>query len=164
MHRSDLILRSREPYALGGGYPEYVKRLQKDMWLAPEHIQDRVKQQQKVREQENLLLKSILKFKPGDKVMVYELPKSMKGISKKLLSPYHGPYTIEVQFNDVSYQHVHVSRIKRYIPRDIDIVPEHENREALPDGGQVIGDETDVHDTRYQRRQQTQHDDDKKKP
>ena len=117
---SDVILKSSQPYNLGGGYPEYIKRLQKDMWFAHKHIQDRVKQKQTDREQQNLLLKSILKFQAGDKVMIYKLPRSMKGISKKLLSPYHGPYTVEIQFNDVSYQvkhdvtkkkkHVHVSR------------------------------------------------------
>ena len=158
---SDVILKSSEPYNLGGGYPEYIKRLQKDMWFAHKHIQDRVKQQQNDREQQNSLLKSILKFKAGDKVMIYELPKSMKGISKKLLSPYHGPYTVELQFNDVSYQvkhdvtkkkkHVHVSRMKRYIPRDGDIIPDDIERQLVPDDIAPVGDQDDVHDTRLRR-------------
>ena len=48
--------------------------------------------------------------------MVYELPKSMKGISKKLLSPYHGPYTVEIQFNDASYQVKHdITEKKKHV-------------------------------------------------
>ena len=131
------------------------------MWFAHKHIQDRVKQQQIDREQQNSLLKSIIKFKTGDKVMIYELPKSMKGISKKLLSPYLGPYTVEIQFNDVSYQvkhdvtgkkkHVHVSRMKRYIPRDSDIKPDEIERQVVPDNTAPIGDESDVHGTRLRR-------------
>jgi ribosomal protein L21E len=131
------------------------------MWFAHKHIQDRVRQQQTDREQQNLLLKSIFKFKAGDKVMVYELPKSMKGISKKLLSPYHGPYTVEIQFNDVSYQvkhdatgkkkHVHVSRLKRYIPRDSDIKPDAIERQEVADNSAPIGDPSEVHDTRLRR-------------
>ena len=131
------------------------------MWFAHKHIQDRVKQQQTDREQQNLVLKSILKFKAGDKVMVYELPKSMKGISKKLLSPYHGPYTVEIQFNDVSYQvkhdvtkkkkNVHVSRMKLYIPRDSDIKPDEVERQAVPDNSAPIGDQSEVHNTRLRR-------------
>jgi hypothetical protein len=103
----------------------------------------------------------MLKFKTGDKVMIYELPKSMKGISKKLLSPYHGPYTVEIQFNDVAYQvkhdvtkkkkHVHVSRMKRYIPRDSDIIPENSEREVVPDDIAPVGDQSDLHDTRLRR-------------
>jgi RNase H-like domain found in reverse transcriptase/Reverse transcriptase (RNA-dependent DNA polymerase)/Integrase zinc binding domain/Integrase core domain/Retrotransposon gag protein len=158
---SDVILKSSQPYNLGSGYPEYIKRLQKDMWFAHKHIQDRVRQKQIDREQQNSQLKSILKFKAGDKVMIYQLPKSMKGISKKLLSPYHGPYTVEIQFNDVSYQvkhdvtkkkkHVHVSRMKRYIPRDSDIIPEIIEREMVADDIAPIGDQSDAHDTRLRR-------------
>jgi ribosomal protein L21E len=131
------------------------------MWFAHKHIQDRVRQQQSDREKQNLLLKSILKFRAGDKVMVYELPRSMKGISKKLLSPYQGPYTVEIQFNDVSYQvkhdttgkkkHVHVSRMKRYIPRDLDIRSNEVERQILQDSSAPIGDQSDVHGTRLRR-------------
>jgi hypothetical protein len=37
---SDIILKSSQPYNLGSGYPEYIKRLQKDMWFAHKHIQE----------------------------------------------------------------------------------------------------------------------------
>src|SRR5690348_3989997 len=58
------------PEVFGSGYPEYIKRLQKDMWFGHKHIQDRVKQKQDEREQQNSQLKSILKFRTGDKVMI----------------------------------------------------------------------------------------------
>lgn len=112
-------------------YPTYVKNIQRDMWIAHHHIQDRVKQRADAREQVNSEMKSIASFITGDQVMVYQLPKSMKGISAKLLSPYIGPCTVKNQYNDVSYQVkrndnnkimvVHVSRMKRYTQRDKDL-------------------------------------------
>ena len=112
-------------------YPIYVKNIQRDMWIAHRHIQDRVKQRADAREQMNNEMKSTASFATGDQVMIYQLPKSMKGISAKLLSPYIGPCTVINQYNDVSYQvkrndnskkmMVHVSRMKRYTQRDKDL-------------------------------------------
>ena len=66
-------------------YPIYVKNIQRDMWIAHRHIQDRVKQRADAREQINNEMKSTASFATGDQVMIYQLPKSMKGISAKLL-------------------------------------------------------------------------------
>ena len=83
------------------------------------------------REQINSEMKSTATFITGDQVMVYQLPKSMKAVSAKLISPYVGPCTVINQYNDVSYQVkrndnnkkivVHVSRMKRYTQRDKDL-------------------------------------------
>ena len=75
---------------------------------------------------------------------------------------------MEIQFNDVFYQvkhdvtkkkkHVHVSRMKRYIPRDSDIIPAKHERQVVPDEIAPVGDQSDVHDTRLRRqRMESEH-------
>jgi hypothetical protein len=126
---SEAILRT-PPYNFQP-YPIYVKHIQRDMFIAHKHIANRVQQQANVRERLNSEMKSTASYITGDQVMIYKLPKSMKGISAKLVSPYIGPCTVINQFNDVSYQIkrndnnkkmvVHVSRMKKYTARDKDL-------------------------------------------
>ena len=83
------------------------------MWVAHRHIKNRVQQQADAREEVNREMKSIATYATGDQVMVYQLPKSMKGISATLVSPYVGPCTVINQFNDVSYQVKHNNNNKK---------------------------------------------------
>jgi hypothetical protein len=41
--------------------------------------------------------------------------------------------------------------MKRYIPRDSDIIPENIEREVVPDDIAPVGDQSHVHDTRIRR-------------
>jgi hypothetical protein len=41
--------------------------------------------------------------------------------------------------------------MKRYIPRDSDIIPENSEREVVPDDIAPVGDQSDLHDTRLRR-------------
>lgn len=130
-------------------HPTYVKHIQRQMWAAHRHITNRIQQQADAREQANSEMKSTAVYVTGDQVMVYKLPKSLKGISAKLLSPYVGPCTVVNQFNDVSYQVkrndnnkkmvVHVSRMKRYTQRDKDLheALQEANEEAARDAAGV---------------------------
>ena len=74
--------------------PDYVRHMLNDLKFAHQHIANRVKQDASIREKLNDELQSLAAFKPGDQVYVYAPPKSAKGESKKLASPYHGPFTI----------------------------------------------------------------------
>jgi len=64
-------------------------------------------------------------YEPGQKVWLYT-PNLKKGLSKKLLHPWHGPYTIDSQLSPVNYrlkdtnnrrfnQIVHVARLKPFV-------------------------------------------------
>lgn len=64
-------------------------------------------------------------YEPGQKVWLYA-PNLKKGLSKKLLHPWHGPYTIDSQLSPVNYrlkdtnyrrftQIVHVARLKPFV-------------------------------------------------
>jgi ribosomal protein L21E len=137
-------------------YPTYMREVQRDMWLAHRHITERVIQRAEAREQLNEKLKSLATYQKGDQVWIYKLPKSLKGISAKLVSPFVGPYTVINQFNDVSYHVkrnnsnkkiiVHVSRMKRYIQRDADLQAATDEadaeaaRDALPSSSNVGDD------------------------
>ena len=131
-------------------YPAYVKEIHRNAYQAHQHIENRITLRHDQREKENAMLKSLAGYAIGDKVMVYSMPRSASGknISKKLLSPYLGPFIVINQFNDVSYQVkddsnnkkllVHVSRMKRFHERDEDLKQREEKRS---DYG--IGDEED---------------------
>ena len=83
--------------------PEYVREMQYDLAFAHQHIADRVKQNAEDREKLNNELKTLAEFQPGDIVYVYAPPKSGDGNSRKLMSPYHGPYTVIRATSRVTY-------------------------------------------------------------
>ena len=108
-------------------YPEYVRHMQHDLAFAHQHISDRVKQAAEDREKLNDELKSLAVFQPGDQVYVYAPPKSGDGLSAKLMSPYHGPYTVLRATSRVTYllqnnatrkkTAAHVTLLKKAVPR-----------------------------------------------
>jgi len=113
--------------------PEYVRDMLRDLAFAHQHIMDRVQQAAGNREKFNDELKSLAEFKPGDQVYVYSPPKSADGNSRKLMSPYHGPYTVIRQTGRVTYSlrnnhtnkktSAHVTLMKRAIERPPHLVP-----------------------------------------
>lgn len=108
-------------------YPEYVRQMQQDLAFAHQHILNRVAQAAEDREKVNDELKSLAVFKPGDQVYVHAPPKSGDGNSRKLMSPYHGPYTVVRANNRVTYllqnnatrkkTTAHVTLMKKAVPR-----------------------------------------------
>jgi hypothetical protein len=94
--------------------PEYVREMQHDLAFAHQNILDRVQQAADEREKLNDSLKSLAQFQPGDQVYVYAPPKSADGNSRKLMSPYHGPYTVLRQTSRVTYSHKTITRTRRY--------------------------------------------------
>ena len=108
-------------------YPEYVRQMQQDLAFAHQHISNRVAQAAEDREKINDELKSLAVFQPGDQVYVHVPPKSGDGNSRKLMSPYHGPYTVLRANNRVTYllqnnatrkkTTAHVTLMKNAVPR-----------------------------------------------
>jgi hypothetical protein len=113
--------------------PEYVRDIQRDLAFAHQHIMDRVQQASDTREKLNDELKSLAEFQPGDQVYVYSPPKSGDGNSAKLMSPYHGPYTVIRQTGRVTYSlrnnntnkktSAHVTLMKRAVERPAHLIP-----------------------------------------
>ena len=127
------------------GLPLYVREMQRDLAFAHQQISDRVVQAASDREKQNEQLKSLAVFHPGDQVYVYSPPKSNADHSRKLMSPYHGPYTVLKMLTRVTY-HVqnnftnkktlaHVTAMKKVIPRPDHLLPPHQRAPA-----QVISD------------------------
>ena len=99
-------------------------------------------------------------FNVGDKVLVY-YPTRIKGKSEKLLSPFHGPFTItKCSSNGLNYDiegtkdgkryiidNVHISRIKPFKDRE-ELIEEIENRaEVLTPKEELISEsETELYD------------------
>ena len=113
--------------------PDYVRHMLRDLQYAHQHIADRVKFDASVREKINDELKSLAVFRSGDQVYVYAPPKSGKGDSKKLMSRFHGPFTVLRALGRVTYlvennsthrkSTAHVTLIKKVIPRPDHLVP-----------------------------------------
>jgi hypothetical protein len=113
--------------------PDYVREMQRDLAFAHQHIMDRVTQASDEREKLNDSLKSLAVFEPGAQVYVYAPPKSADGNSGKLMSPYHGPYTVLRQTGRVTYSlrnnhthkkiSAHVTLMKPAIQRPAHLVP-----------------------------------------
>ena len=107
--------------------PNYVQEMQRDLAYAHQHLADRVREAADAREKVNDELKSLAVFNHGDQVLVYSPPKSGDGLSKKLMSPYHGPFTVVRQTSRVTYSlrnnHTnkktvaHVTLIKPFLSR-----------------------------------------------
>jgi hypothetical protein len=112
--------------------PEYVRDMLRDLAFAHQHIMDRVQQASNDREKLNDELKSLAEFQPGDQVYVYSPPKSADGNSRKLMSPYHGPYTVIRQTGRVTYSlrnnhtnkktSAHVTLMKRAVERPAHLI------------------------------------------
>ena len=122
--------------------PDYVRDMQRDLAFAHQNILDRVQQAAGDREKLNDELKSLAEFQPGDQVYVYAPPKSADGNSRKLMSPYHGPYTVIGQTGRVTYTlrnnhtnkktSAHVTLMKRAIERPAHLVPASASGPAAP--------------------------------
>jgi hypothetical protein len=137
------------------------------MATAHELISQRVQQAAEERTRVNQKFDNVATYNVGDQVYVYWPPKSSKkdGVSGKLMSPYRGPFTVTHQFNAVSYRvkenstnkhvSVHVSRMKKAVERDTQLVSGDEEERSIDSGD---GPERDhgVHEyTRTQRQQRT---------
>ena len=103
----------------------YVQDLVDSMEYAHTQVTNRVIQQAEKRDKGNREKALVSPFAVGDIVYMYRIPKSdkKKGIAKKLLSPWEGPYIIIESFNNVSFkikhqqtgqvQKAHASRLKK---------------------------------------------------
>ena len=152
-------------------YPAYVRKMQQDFLTsdAYELIGQRVRQAADTREAINDAYRSITSYDIGDQVFVYWPPKSSKKdqLSRKLVSPYRGPFTVTRQFNAVSYQvrdnstgqvsSVHVSRMKKAIARDTTLVSQEDAELPLTVSNDEKERDLGVHEyTRAQRQQRAQ--------
>jgi hypothetical protein len=163
---SEALLRTRDEHE-HVDYPTYIKQIQHNMATANDLISQRVQQAAAERNMVNQTFDKAPKYNVGDQVYVYWPPKSSKkdGVSGKLMSPYRGPFTVTHQFNAVSYRvkenstnkhvSVHVSRMKKAVVRDTQLVSDEEERSI----DSSDGPERDhgVHEyTRTQRQQRVQ--------
>jgi hypothetical protein len=85
---------------------EYIKDMLSNFHQAHSNIQDRVAQSATERQEANLKIAKTLKaYDIGQHVYVYMKPMSSKkkGLSKKFMLLYHGPYKIVRQLNAVTY-------------------------------------------------------------
>ena len=108
-------------------YPQYVQTMQRNLAYADQHITHRVSLDADARERINAQLRSLASFQPGDQVYVFSPPKSGDGRSAKLMSPYHGPFTVLRATSRVTYAiennftknktTAHVTRMKPVVPR-----------------------------------------------
>jgi hypothetical protein len=111
-------------------YPTYLQKIQHDMAMSHQLIEQRVSQAADERNNINEQMRVVSTYNIGDQVYVYWPPRSSKQnkISGKLISPYRGPFTVTHQFNVVSYRvkengtgkhaSVHVSRMKKAVERN----------------------------------------------
>jgi len=147
--------------------PDYVREIQHDLAFAHQHILDRVQQASDEREKLNDSLKSLAVFKPGDQVYVYAPPKSADGNSGKLMSPYHGPYTVLRQTGRVTYSlknnhtnkktSAHVTLMKPAIERPAHLIPAASSAPApAADMDHVVAAQAPQGVSRHTRAQRTQ--------
>ena len=161
---SEAALRVRD--ARENDYPAYVQKMQQDFITSDELIGQRVRQAADTREATNDAYRSITSFDVGDQVFVYWPPKSSKKdqLSRKLMSPYRGPFTVTLQFNAVSYQvrdnntgqvsSVHVSRMKKAVARHSALVATSDIASHVSVADDEKDNNTGVHaHTRLQRSQ-----------
>jgi hypothetical protein len=152
--------------------PEYVKSIQRNMALAQKHVKDRVNAAADQRDRMNDMLRHPVKYHVGDEVYVYQLPKSdgKNDITRKLISPYQGPYRVTKVISDVAYQvehettkkkkSVHVSKMKKVHKRPEHLIPPEEREQipilpgALDEMNQQQGDQFQTHATRRQRQRE----------
>jgi hypothetical protein len=167
---SEAALRVRD--ARENDYPAYVRKMQQVFITSDELIGQRVRQAADIREAINDAYRSITSYDVGDKVFVYWPPKSSKKdqLSRKLMSPYRGPFTVSLRYNMVSYQvtedntgqvsSVHVSRMKKAVTRDAALVAHGDDAAPLTIHNDEKERDLGVHEyTRAQRMQRAQHPD-----
>ena len=165
---SEHALRAKTPNEMVD-YPEYIRRMQLNIALSNRLIGQRVRQAADEREAINDAYKNIVSYDVGDQVYVYWPPKSSSKnqLSRKLMSAYRGPFTVVLQYNDVSYQvkenstlkvvSVHVSRMKKATARNSALVAHGDG--VVPLAMSQVENERDnsVREfTRTQRQQRTQ--------
>jgi hypothetical protein len=167
---SEIILRGeRETRSL----PEYIKNMHRNIALAQQHVANRVNATADERDRINDMMKHTVQYHIGDEVYIYLLPRSdaKNDVTRKLMSPYHGPYRVTKVINDVAYQvehletkkkkSVHVSKMKKVHKRPQHLMPPEDQPQipilqgALDDINQQQGDQFQTHAT---RRQQQHHD------
>jgi hypothetical protein len=166
---SEIILRGeREARSL----PEYIKNIHRNIALAQQHFANRVNATADERDRINDMMKHTVKYHIGDEVYIYLLPKSdaKNDVTRKLMSPYHGPYRVTKVINDVAYQvehletkkkkSVHVSKMKKVHKRPQHLMPPEEQPQipilqgALDDINQQQGDQFQTHATRRQQQRE----------
>jgi hypothetical protein len=148
--------------------PEYVKNIQRNMALAQKHVTERVNAAADERDRINDMMKHTVRYQVGDEVYVYQLPVSdgKSDVTRKLVSPYQGPYRVTKVINDVAYQvenvatkkkkSVHVSKMKRLHKRPDHLIPPEEREQipilsgALDETNVQQGDQFQTHATRRQ--------------
>ena len=114
----------------GDTYTQYVSDIVAQMAAAHAQAKDRVFKAADERDAINeKIFRNMPVFAVGDTVYVYKKPKSDKdaGVTKKLSTPFEGPYVIVKSYNSVSYmikhkytnviERVHATWIKRIDPR-----------------------------------------------
>jgi hypothetical protein len=102
---SESVLRGTVAGQTGRSHAAYVAEMLERMAVAHANVKDRVHKKAEQRDALNALLPPPV-FAVGDVVYIYKHVKSDKGagISKKLSSPWEGPYEIVESYNDVSYR------------------------------------------------------------
>jgi hypothetical protein len=130
---SEAALRVRDAREVAD-YPTYIQRMRQDMSTSDHLIGQRVRQAADIREAVNDQYRTVTQYEVGEHVFVYWPPTSSKKDkrSRKLMSPYRGPFTVTLQFNAVSYQvredntgktvSVHVSRMKKAVERNAELI------------------------------------------
>ncbi len=148
--------------------PEYVRNIQRNIALAQTHVNNRVNAAADQRDRINDMMQHPVKYVVGDEVYIYVLPKSdaKQELTRKLISPYQGPYRVTKIISDVAYQvehietkkkkSVHVSKMKKVHKRPEHLMPPEEKEQipilpgALDDMNQQQGDQFQTHATRRQ--------------
>ena len=140
-------------------YPTYIQKIQQDMAMSHQLIEQRVKQAADERNKINEQYRTIIEYNIGDQVYVYWPPRSSKKdrVAAKLMSPYRGPFTVTNRFNNVSYRvkvnstgkhsSVHVSRMKKVVERDSLLVHEDNNQQH-----DILENKHDQHNTTTSQR------------
>ena len=151
---------------------EYIRNVQLNMAMAHRHVTNRIDAATDARDRFNDTLLHKVSYRVGDEVYVYQLPRSdgKQDLTRKLVSPYQGPYRVVKVLNDVTYQvenietkkkkTVHVTKMKKKHKRQPHLMPQQE-QEAIPilpgaldERNQQQGDQFHSHATRRQIQRQ----------
>jgi RNase H-like domain found in reverse transcriptase/Reverse transcriptase (RNA-dependent DNA polymerase)/Integrase zinc binding domain/Integrase core domain/Zinc knuckle len=145
---SESVLVRKEQAETTHAYPLYVQAIQHNLAYAHAHVKDRVERQADERDKINAAYKKQAVYGVGDVVYIRTVPRSIKaeGLSKKLMSPYEGPYLVTRQYNAVSYQvkHKHTGKYKKVHMSMMKRV-----RVAASGSGQLDGDGGSVRDSTH---------------
>jgi hypothetical protein len=151
---------------------EYIRNVQLNMAMAHRHVTNRIDAATDARDRLNDAQLHKVSYRVGDEVYVYQLPMSdgKQDLTRKLISPYHGPYRVVKVLNDVTYQvenietkkkkTVHVTKMKKKHKRQPHLIPQQEQGAipilpgALDERHQEQGDQFQSHATRRQIQRQ----------